>query len=317
MIAFVKDTLIFITVIAALIVIPAKLGGFGHIFDVAQRALASRPTPGSIVVTPAGFSAYISLALGSTFTLFLYPHIITGVLSSKSPDVIRRNTALLPAYSLLLAMIALLGYMAIAAGITPKTTSYAVPMLFKAMFPSWFLGVAYAAIAIGALVPAAIMSIAAANLVTRNIFTRYVRPNSTDADESRVAKLASLVVKVGALAFIICVPVQYAINLQLLGGVWILQTLPALAFALYGRPLHKRALLVGWLAGMVAGTAMAVSQQFSAIYPLHIGGASFGCYAAIPALLLNLALAYVLTWAFESLMRQTGNDVVPEETAIM
>ena len=35
------------------------------------------------------------------------------------------------------------------------------------MFPDWFVGVAFAAIAIGALVPAAVMSIAAANLFTR------------------------------------------------------------------------------------------------------------------------------------------------------
>ena len=295
MIAFVKDILIFITVIAAVTVIPAKLGGFAHIFAAAQSALAARPKPGSIIPSPAGFTAYISLALGSTFTLFLYPHIITGVLSSKSADCLRRNTALLPLYSLLLALIALLGYMTIAAGIVPKTTSYAVPLLFKAMFPSWFLGVAYAAIAIGALVPAAIMSIAAANLVTRNIYTRYVRPASSDADESRVAKLASLVVKVGALVFILCVPVQYAINLQLLGGVWILQTLPALAFALYNRKFHERALLAGWGVGMSVGTAMAASQQFAAVYPLHLGSWSFGCYTALPALALNFAVAWGMT----------------------
>jgi len=42
----------------------------------------------------------------------MYPHSITGVLASTSRTVIRRNAALLPAYSLLLGLIALLGYMA-------------------------------------------------------------------------------------------------------------------------------------------------------------------------------------------------------------
>lgn len=38
----------------------------------------------------------------------------------------------------------------------------AIPRLFDQMFPSWFAGITFAAIAVGALVPAAIMSIAAA-----------------------------------------------------------------------------------------------------------------------------------------------------------
>ena len=99
------------------------------------------------------------------------------------------------------------------------------------------MGVAFAAIAIGALVPAAVMSIAAANLFTRNIWREYVRPDATPAQESRVAKIVSLVVKVGALVFVIVLPTKYAIDLQLLGGVWILQTLPVGRH----RPLHALA----------------------------------------------------------------------------
>ena len=241
MIAFVKDGLIYLTVAVAIVVIPQKLGGFGHIFSAAQAVLAARPKPASIVIAPAAFSAYATLALGSAMALFLYPHSVTGVLSARSSDVIRRNAVYLPAYSLLLGAIALLGYMALAAGIATKNTSLAVPLLFKAMFPSWFIGVAFAAIAIGALVPAAIMSIAAANLITRNIYRRYLRPNASDAEESRVAKLMSLLVKFGALAFALG-DTQYAINLQLLGGVWVLQTFPAIVFGLYTKWFHPRAL---------------------------------------------------------------------------
>src|SRR4029079_18246165 len=94
-------------------------------------------------------------------------------------------------------------------------------------FPDWFVGVAFAAIAIGALVPAAIMSIAAANLFTRNIYRDLFRHSLDGAAEATGAQRVSLVIKVGALAFIIFLPTQYAIELQLLGGVWIIQTLPA------------------------------------------------------------------------------------------
>jgi SSS family solute:Na+ symporter len=43
---------------------------------------------------------------------------------------VRRNAAILPAYSLLLGLMALLGYMTIAAAITPASPNDAVPDLF-------------------------------------------------------------------------------------------------------------------------------------------------------------------------------------------
>ena len=62
--------------------------------------------------------------------------------------------------------------------------NFAVPALFLHMFPAWFAGVAFAAIAIGALVPAAIMSIACGNLFTRNIYKEFIAPDCTPAHGS-------------------------------------------------------------------------------------------------------------------------------------
>ena len=56
-------------------------------------------------------------------------------------------------------------------------------------------------------------------------------------------------VKFGALVFVLGLDTQDAINFQLLGGVWILQTMPALVFALYTRWFHRWALLAGWAVG--------------------------------------------------------------------
>ena len=184
----------------------------------------------------------------------MYPHSLTGVLASKNRSVIRRNAALLPAYSFLLGLLALLGFAAIAAGIKVDNPQQSVPALFEPQFPSWFAGIAFAAIAIGALVPAAIMSIAAANLWTRNIYKAFINPDATPKQEARQSKLISLVVKFGALAFVLGLGTQDAINFQLLGGVWILQTMPALVFSLYTRWFHRWALLAGWAVGMVYGT---------------------------------------------------------------
>ena len=261
LIAFVKDTLIYVTVIVAILVIPSRIGGWGHIFGVASAHLSSvNPATGkpygNLVVLPAGQWAYATLALGSALALFVYPHAVTGVFAAKRRDVIRRNAAMLPAYTLVLGLIALFGYMARAvpavnAGVTAGhgNAQLSVPLLFSTMFPSWFAGIAYAAIIIGALVPAAVMSIAAANLFTRTIYKELFRPYATPAEETRVARLASLLMKVGALGFALELNKTFSINLQLLGGIWILQTFPAVVIGLYTRWFHRAALIFGWAGG--------------------------------------------------------------------
>ena len=168
-------------------------------------------------------------------------------------------------------------------------------------FPAWFVGVAFAAIGIGALVPAAIMSIAAANLYTRNIHREFINKNPTDKQEAQMAKWVSLIVKVGALAFILFVPTQFAIQLQLLGGIWIIQTLPAVMLGAYTRWFNSWALLIGWAIGTYAGTTMAISAQLKPTYPLAFGGHIYPGYTAFYTLLLNLVVAVVLTLVFNAM----------------
>jgi Na+/proline symporter len=246
------------------------------------------------------------LALGSALALFLYPHAMTGVLSASSGDVIRRNSGLLAAYSFILGLIALLGFMAIAAGVNKDPafaagfkeygSNFAVPALFLASFPSWFVGVAFAAIAIGALVPAAIMSIACANLYTRNIYKEFLKPDCTDAEEAHTAKVVSLVVKIGAVAFILAIPQAYAIQLQLLGGIWIIQLLPVVLLGLYTSAFNSRALLIGWAVGIGSGTYMAATQHFiSSTYPLTVFGVTVPGYAALYSVVINVVVAALLT----------------------
>jgi SSS family solute:Na+ symporter len=316
LIAVVKDAIIYVTVIAAVAVVPAKLGGYGAIFAAvpAQKLLLAAPKGGNL----GQYTAYPSLALGSACALFLYPHSMTGVLSSSGRAAIRRNTAMLPAYSFLLALIALLGYMALAAGVDKNPAyaagfkqygaNFAVPALFLDAFPGWFAGFAFASIAIGALVPAAIMSIAAANLFTRSIYREYLRPRCTDKEEASAAKMASLVVKFGALVFILCVPQKYAIDMQLLGGVWILQTLPAVVIGLYTRWLHRWAVLGGWAAGMASGTWMMKAMEFKSVFPLHLGGLTVPGYAALWALGVNLAVCTLGTFALNAAGTAQGAD---------
>jgi SSS family solute:Na+ symporter len=308
-IAIVKDILIYATALTAIIVIPMQLGGFAKIFAAipAQKLLLAVPGPD----TTGSYSGYATLALGSAMALFLYPHSLTGILSASSGHAIRRNAALLPGYSLMLGLLALFGFFVIAAGVDKLPeyaagfkqfgNNFAVPALLLHSFPAWFVGIAFAAIGIGALVPAAIMSIAAANLYTRNIHREFINKSPTDKQESHIAKLVSLIVKAGALVFILFVPTQYAIQLQLLGGIWIIQTLPPVMLGAYTRWFNSWALLAGWAVGTFAGTAMAIASKLTPTFPLVIGGHTFPGYTAVYTVILNLAVAVLLTPVFNSM----------------
>lgn len=309
-IAIVKDLMLYIMVIAAIIVIPAKLGGYSAIFASSAHILSQHTPASSILLRPQQYWSYSTLAIGSALALLFYPHTFTGVLSASSANVIRRNTALMPAYNLLLGLIALLGLMALAAGIQSKDTSAVVPLLFLRMFPEWFAGFCLAAIGIGALVPAAIMSIATANLFTRNLWGEFVRTPLTPAAEARMAKLVSLVIKFGALAFILASSARYAIELQLLGGVWIVQMVPAIICGLFTRWFGGAALLAGWAAGMAAGTAMVISMGMkTSVFPLHLSGHTFAVYAALPAVVINLVVTALVSMV-------TGRDTETEAKTI-
>ena len=331
LIAFVKDMLIYAVIIVTVIYIPYKLGGFGHIFDAASKHFdqlnaasvkAGGKPVGSTVLGPANQLNYATLAFGSALALFLYPHSVTGVLASKSRNVIKRNMSALPAYSFLLGLIALLGFMAIAAGTTPVGTdgNTIVPRLFDQMFPSWFTGIAFAAVGIGALVPAAIMSIAAANLFTRNIWREYVRRDASPRHEAWVSKIVSLLVKFGALLFIVFLDPQFSIDLQLIGGVIILQTLPSVALGLLTRWFHRWGLVIGWLAGMVAGIWMLYTIPNPKTGHLHFGGSAFALsnlgidtdwtiYTGFVAVVVNLVVAVVATLILKAAKAPDGTDI--------
>ncbi|AXB46348.1 monocarboxylate uptake permease MctP [Amycolatopsis albispora] len=335
LIAFVKDILIYIVILAAVVYLPSKLGGWESIFDKADAKFDATPSAADGIFLNANNQLqYATLAFGSALALFLYPHSVTGVLASRGRNVIKRNMSALPAYSLLLGLLALLGFAAIAAGtkaITNQATgrpdgNTIIPQLFADQFPSWFTGIAFAAIGIGALVPAAIMSIAAANLWTRNVYKEFLKKDATPKQEAKQAKLASLIVKFGAVAFILFIDPQFSIDLQLIGGVIILQTLPAVALSLYTRWFHIWGLVSGWVVGMGWGMILLYDIPNPATGKAHFGGSAlpldklnlFGwqpfagsqvqIYVGVVALAANLLVAVLVTLVARRLKVANGTD---------
>ena len=306
LIAFVKDIMIYIVVLVAVVLVPAKLGGYGAVFATAHDAFALKGGATGLTLKPAQFLPFATLAIGSALAAFMYPHTLTGIFAARSADTIRKNAVFLPAYTVLLGLIALLGFMAYSAGIKVTNNNDVVPALFNALFPSWFTGFAFSAIAIGALVPAAVMSIGAANLFTRNFWKPYVAPDLTHAGEEKVAKVISLIVKAGALVFILFLPTKFALDLQLLGGVWIVQTFPSVVFGLFNISNRFRApaLLAGWAAGMIAGSWLAFSDGIKPVHTFVIGGDKYTIYTGLAALAFNIIVAVVV----QLLMGKRGQE---------
>ena len=333
LISIVKDTLILWTVLAAFLIIAATAGGWDAMFDAAAERFASTVNPrDGLLLGSSSQLNYITLALGSAMALFLYPHLLTGVLAARNRGTVRRNLAALPLYTLMLGVLTLVGFAAIYEGILPTAgdRNTVVPLWFNSAFPPWCAGLAFAAIGVGAMVPAAIMSIAAANLFTRNIYKEYIRPQASPHEETQVSKIASLTVKVGALVVILVLNTQFAIDLQLIGGVFILQTLPAIGIGLYTAWLHRWALIAGLIAGLATGLVMLYQiPQISGadgktVLREHFGGSAWSLhhigidsdssiYVGIVALAVNLVVAALLTVMFRLAGVGEGVDATKED----
>ncbi|MCL5794569.1 MAG: sodium:solute symporter [Candidatus Thermoplasmatota archaeon] len=304
--AVMKDAIILGTVIVAIIAIPIALGGFGKAISAFANGSSYQVPPftGSGSLAPLLMNAFISLSIMSALALYLYPHAINGVLSIDSTKKIRLSTALLPLYGIGLAFLALFGVLIYSsqpalAMVKLYGPTTVVPALIYVEFPDWFVGIAFLGIFIGGLVPASIMAISQANLAVRNVIKPYW-PNIDPKMEARLAKWLSVIFKFIALGFIFLISPTFALGLQLVGGIIILQTLPAIFLPLYTDRLEKVPVGVGWAAGLILGVYMLYGANFVQHTYTTISTVLFDfstvswvgfLYIAFVALLLNLLIS--------------------------
>ena len=291
-----KDILIWITVIALIVVVPLSIvGGFGTAFkDVKKQSY--------ITLSDSLVPGYTTLVLGSALALYLYPHAINGVLSSESAQKLRTSTALLPLYGFGLAIMALMGILVYAVPSAMNFLSHfpessrgilVVPSLILYTMPGWFSGIALLGIFVGGLVPAAIMAMSQASLLTRNII-KEIKPDMSASSEIRITKVSSTAFKFIALGFVFVVPATYAISLQLLGGILIVQILPTVFFGLYVKSsLRKEPLIVGLLVGIFSGIYMVeYTNNFGALTSSLFHTTFGSLYVAVIALVFNLIISF-------------------------
>jgi SSS family solute:Na+ symporter len=104
---------------------------------------------------------------------------------------------------------------------------------------------------------------------------------------------------------ILFIPTKFAIDFQLLGGVWMSQCFPAIIFGLYTRWFSGAGLFVGWLTGMLLGTYLAWGP--TAWVPTHSVFDWFVAYNGLTAFVANVAVSAVV-----SLLVRSG---APDETS--
>ncbi len=291
--ALLKDALILVSVVAVVVAV-ATLGDFHTAF-----VNASATTVHYFQLPANLYNAYWSLFVFSALALYLYPHVINGSLAQTDPKTVRKTASLLPLYSIGLAFLAMFGFMIYG---VPAALNYVhsfpasvqgtqvVPGLILTLLPSWLSGAALLGIFIGGLVPAAIMAIAAANLFTRNI-AKEINPKITPKGETRIAQVFAVVFKFLALGFVFVIPLTYAIQLQLFGGILILQILPAFIFGMITRKLNRRALFLGLLAGVVSGVYMMEAANNYAQWATTLIGTGLGpVFIGMIALAINIII---------------------------
>lgn len=304
--AFIKDVMIYITVLVAVTLIPLHIHG-------GYSTLLANPSGSDTVLKAGQALPFATLALSSALAGFLYPHTLTGVLASRSADTIRQNAVFLPIYTILLGLISMLGFMAHAVGINTDTAHHGliVPLLFLKVFPSWFAGFCLASIAVGALIPAAVMAIGAANLVTKNILP----PQKDQKTMVRTSRVAAFLTKLGALLCILFLTTKFALNFQLLGCVVILQTFPAVIMGLMRLRLSTEAILTGWVVGSAVGVGLTLADGLKPFHFLHFGFVSGNVSTALFSMVLNCIVVLLVSWVRPgTLPRHTTHPHLKGET---
>jgi SSS family solute:Na+ symporter len=324
-----KDVLLIWLVLSTVLVV-AMSGGWGPTFDAANRRFTIDQNPATnVLLTGPGQVTYLTLIIGSTLSIFAYPHLLTATLAAKDRNTLKRNAAALPIYCLALGLMALLGLFAISKGIAPvgADLNTIVPKTFQDVFPAWSAGIAYATIAVAALIPAAIMSISAANLFTRSIYTEYFRPRATPAEEAKVSRWTSLLVKFGAAGVVLVLDPAFSVDFQTIGSVIVLQIVPAVFLGVMTGWFHRWALMTGMLAGVGFSLFLLYNTpQISrgVVVKEHFGGSTWALskwgidtnvsiYIGLITLAVNLVIVALLTAIFKLFQVSPNLDHTREE----
>lgn len=251
--AYFKDAIMLIVLVVLIIVIPVSIAG--GISGVFHRVAALHP---SLLTVHAGSNDHTwfitSMLISAIGVAFLcLPHTWPGVMSARSPEVLRRNYTWLPLYELVLMLPMIIGFAALLT-LPPKSDSNSILLsLTQRVLPPWLVGVIVVGAIATAMVPAAGILVGISSSVARNI----VRVR-TDRAQFWVNH-GTVVVACGLALVLALVRPDLLANLLLLTFNGTAQLAPANGLGFFRRKLVSK---VPVMIGLVAGEAVVILLTF-------------------------------------------------------
>jgi len=279
-----KDLLLLCAAVTIGVEVPRiYFGGIGPMFAALARAKPAHLTmPGA--TANQGHAWFISTVLLTSFGFYMWPQAMRSSFTAKSGDTLRRNSVLLPLYTITLPLIFFVGFAAILIVPGLKNGDLSLLTVVRQTFPAWFLGLIGGAGALTAMVPAAMQILTAATLFAKNLYRPIFAPSMTDAQVGRLARMMVLVITAIALYFAIYSSTTL-VALLLLGYAGVTQFFPGVVLGLFSR----RVTTAGVFSGMAVGVVAAALFMLSKHDPL------FGLNAGFVALCLNFLVVGVVS----------------------
>jgi SSS family solute:Na+ symporter len=287
-----KDAAVVIAAVSIGLWVPhVYFGGVGPMFKILA---AQKPThlvmPGA--TTNMGHLWFISTVLLSALGLNMWPHTFGATFTAKSGEVLRRNAVVMPLYTISLAFIFFVGFAAVLVVPGLSNGDLSLIVLVRKTFPPWFLGLTGGAGALTAMVPAAIIILAASTLFVKNVCRPLFKPDMTDREMARMAKI--MVAVLSLISFYLALHSSTTlVALLLLGYAGITQFFPGVVLGLF----WSRATMSGVATGLVGGLAITAILILSKHDP----------FLGINAGFIGLCLNFVLAVAVSMMKRENFN----------
>jgi SSS family solute:Na+ symporter len=289
-VAAIKDVLVVAVVAFLIVYLPLHyVGGIGPLLD---RAVADHaewltfPGPAGPAFGPTWF---ISTVLLNAVTIVVYPNNVAAYLAASGPNVLRRNSFLLPWYQLLLFVPMAVGLTALVAIPTLADPDMALLRLVTDSLPAPAVGLVGVAAALSALVPTSVFMLAIGTLWGRTVLgggLRAARSGDPLADGRQLRRAQWVCVASGAVALggALFAP-ALLVRLSLLSYEGFAQLVPVVILGLLWRGMSRQ----GAWAGLASGVAVVVVLNTTGHDPV------FGVNGGLLGLAVNLIVVVTMS----------------------
>ncbi|MGG1368153.1 sodium:solute symporter [Priestia megaterium] len=307
--AVIKDILVFFIVLFVGIYLPFHYhGGIQSMFEALNTQM-----PGHAIFAEKGFSIswFVSTVILQTAGLYMWPYCFVSAFTAKNATILRKNSIMMPIYTLMLLFVFLIGFTAIlqVPGLKGADSDLALLRLSIKTFDPWFVGMIGAVGLLSALVLGSLLLMNSATILAKNIYPLF----SKNADERKIGKMAKLFVPVLSL---ICL--YYALKdssslniLFLTGYSLVTQLFPSLIASLFKNNfITKQGASVGIMLGVAiiiytSMTKTTLATLFPSI-PSYVQDLNIG----VIAMLVN-----IISMIFVSLVTKNGEIKQQEKQA--